>query len=490
MGDVATWPGKWKALTLRFGAAKKGMCSLMFKNRFFAPPGQGDGELHYSGSLYAAIEVPELDNGFQQYEAEPVYLECIDTSWLVDTSWFNYFEQKESLPLWVKLFQKAPLSVLELTSYKLPPFPEGSRPGDIAWYEFGYELASSSESDARIYTNLISDGAMVRITFHEGRPVGWSESGPLGAVAHALAKYNSSGGSQYFIKERLAEVSTAGGVAFYDVGQGSCQAAIDELMHIPQLYIDFGGGVLTNKKTFPDSFDGFCFTRDPMIILSHWDWDHWSSAQRWPRALNTSWLTPPVPLKPIQLAFAAELYVRGSLHIWDDTWPGTITAGAVTIERCTGRTTNDSGLAVTLRRHRNSSRNCLLPGDADYAYIPSVTAGESFSVLCMTHHGGRLHSATYPRAKRGAISVLSAGPRNSYRHPLFDTVATHLEHGWGMPIGTALSGQRPCHVLVPWGGRSHIFQGGCHGGVCATAVSAIAPANGKIKFARQRGNVM
>lgn len=457
----------------------------MFKNQFFASAGQEDGEPRRKGRVYAAIEVPELDDGLQPYEAEPVYLECVDTSWL------NSFKASENGPSWSKLFQAAPLSVLELTSYKLPLFPEGSNPGDIAWFEFGYEPASSSESDARIYTTLLSEGATVKISFHEPRPLGWAEKGGIGEVAQALAKYNSSSKSQYSLKKRLAGVSTAGGVAFYDVGQGSCQAAIDNDLHIPQLYVDFGGGVLTNKKTFPDGFAGFCFTCDPMVILSHWDWDHWSSAQRWPQALNTPWLTPPVPLKPIQLAFAAELHERGSLHIWDAAWPGTITAGAVTIERCTGRTSNDSGLAVTLRRRRSSSKNCLLPGDADYACIPSVVAGESFNALCMTHHGGRLHSPIYPKAKRGAASVLSAGPRNSYRHPLFDTVATHLEHGWSLPTGTALSGQRPCHVLVPWEGRPHILQGGCHAGRCATAVSAIAPANGKItKFARRVENAM
>lgn len=458
------------------------MYSLMFQNKFFAPPGQEDGEPRRGGRVYAAIEVPELDDGFQPYKTEPIYLEC------VDTSWFHSFEASEKGQHWSKLLQAAPLSVLELTRYNLPQFPKDSRPGDIAWFEFGYEHASSSESDARIYTNLLSDGATVKISFHEPRPIGWAEKGGIGKIAQALTICNSS---SINLKERLARISTAGGVAFYDVGQGACQAAIDDEMLIPQLYVDFGGGVLSNKKTFPDGFAGFCFTCNPMVILSHWDWDHWSSVQRWPEALKTPWLTPPVILKPIQLAFAAELHEQGSLHIWDAEWPETITAGAVTIERCTGRTANDSGLAVTLRRRRNSLRNCLLPGDADYACIPSVAAGESFSILCMTHHGGRLHSPTYPKVKRGAVSVISAGPRNSYRHPLFDTVATHLEHGWDFPTGTAMSGQRPCHVLVPWGGKPHIFQGGCYGGMCATAVSATAPVNGKIlQIARRTGDAM
>ncbi|WP_338509908.1 hypothetical protein VRC22_21655 [Pseudomonas poae] len=217
----------------------------MFKNQFFASAGQEDGEPRRKGRVYAAIEVPALDDGLQPYEAEPVYLECVDTSWL------NSFKASENGPSWSKLFQAAPLSVLELTSYKLPLFPEGSNPGDIAWFEFGYEPASSSESDARIYTTLLSEGATVKISFHEPRPLGWAEKGGIWEVAQALAKYNSSSKSQYSLKKRLAGVSTAGGVAFYDVGQGSCQAAIDNDLHIPQLYVDFGGGCSRTKRHSP-----------------------------------------------------------------------------------------------------------------------------------------------------------------------------------------------------------------------------------------------
>jgi hypothetical protein len=459
---------------------EKEMNLSIFRNKFFVPPGDSDGEERRRGRVYAAIEVPEPETDFSRVhpnESEPVFLEC------VDTSWFHAQQSSESSKLWTDIYQSAPLSVLELTRYSLPAFPDGAGPGDIAWFEFGYEPASGSDGDARIYTNLLSDGADVKISFHEPRPLGWQGKGPMGAqgwIEQAIAEQPSSSNSRD-ITDRFAALSVAGGVAFYDVGQGACQAAVDQSMHLPQLYVDLGGGVLTNRKTFPEDFGGFCFTANPIVILSHWDWDHWSSAQRYPEALNASWLTPPVPMKPIQQAFAAELYARGSLHIWNHTWPATIIEGPVTIERCTGRTANDSGLSVTLRQKTNGKRNCLLPGDAAYAHIPSVVAGESFSVLGMTHHGGRLHSAIYPKPKRSSSSVLSVGPRNSYRHPLFSTIAAHLENGWGFPTGTAVSGQRPCHVLVPWGSQPHIFQGGCHGGGgCATAIAAIAPAHTKV----------
>lgn len=459
------------AMTRRQSHSSNGRGS---SNRFFAPP--GDGEEPKKGRVYAAIEVPEPENDFtgnRDQKQEPITLEC------VDTSWFHLMQSDRNQLLWTEIYQGAPLSVLELTKYPLPPFPENSQPGDIAWYEFGYELSSDSESDARIYTSLYSGGAAAKISFHEPRPVGWQGKGPMGSagwLSQAMTTQQMPDvEAPLWLRDKLAQVDCSGGVAIYDVGQGSCQAALDHKLHLPQLYVDFGGGVLANRKTFPDELKGFCFSGAPMILLSHWDWDHWSSAYRQESSLEVPWLTPPVPMKPIQQAFAADLYIRGSLHIWNDNWPSKMVHGPIHIERCTGRTANDSGLAVTLHRSTGGRPNFLLPGDAAYSYIPSVVDGTAFNSLCMTHHGGRLHSSVYPKPKRGGASVLSAGPRNSYKHPLFQTVATHLEKGWRIPTPTGLSGQRPCHVLVPWGRQPHVFQGGCHGAECSVAIADIAP---------------
>jgi hypothetical protein len=222
-----------------------------------------------------------------------------------------------------------------------------------------------------------------------------------------------------------------------------------------------------------------------MIILSHWDWDHWSSAYRYDEALSVQWLCPPVPMKPIQQAFAADLYIRGSLILWDHTWPAELREGCVRIERCTGKTSNDSGLAVTLFAGLKSQRNCLLPGDAAYAHIPSVLSGTAFNALCMTHHGGRLHSPVYPAVKRGGASALSVGPRNTYKHPLFQTLTWHSEKGWKFPTCTGFSGQRPCHVLLPWGKQPYVFQGGCHANQCGVAIAKVIPEmNAVLRFAK------
>ena len=442
-------------------------------NRFFRPRNGAD---KGAGRVFAAVEVPEPNDDVARSSLdeseESVSLECIDADW--------FWQAQRSGKSWIDLYGEVPLSVLELQSYPLPEFPPGAQPGDIAWFEFGYEYSSLVESDARVYTSLYSQGAPARITFHEPRGKDWAGEGPMGNRGWLAGHMNStlnrtvSNDPPSFLR-RLGRVKRSAGVAVYDVGQGNCQALLDEHLHIPLLYVDFGGGVLFNSNTFPKSLRGFCFTERPPIVLSHWDWDHWSSAYRYPIALSQEWIAPPVPETPIQQAFAADLYAKGHLSIWDNGWPSELRAGGVRIERCTGRTSNDSGLAVTFNSGAIGRRSCLLPGDAAYRFVPSVAAAERFNALCMSHHGGRLHSKHYPLPKRNAVAVNSAGPRNSYKHPMLATLASHFEAGWPMPVVTGTSGQRPCHVFLPWGKKPHLFHGGCHGDVCGVAIARTVP---------------
>lgn len=442
-------------------------------NRFFLPP---DGERRGSGQVFAAVEVPEPDAEDSPEpsddDKEPTLFECVDTAWTLNLA--------GGTDTWLDIFRTAPLSVLELTSYPMPPFPDEAEPGEIAWFEFGYDYSSRREANGRIYTSLFSQGDPVRVRHCESRGLDWADNGPLGrngflAGAIAGTLHSTRRTDPRAFQQSLRGLGKSFGVAAYDVGQGGCQALIHENGHQPLLYVDLGGGVLYNNVTFPRNHRGFCFSASRYILLTHWDWDHWSSAYRFRQALTQYWIAPPVPHKPIQQAFAADLYTREQLQIWDGTWPWTIQGGGVRIERCTGRTSNDSGLAVTLYSKRLRDRNCLLPGDADYRFIPSVAGAERFNALCMTHHGGRLHSAAYPVPKRNAVALISSGPRNTYKHPLFGTLVAHLKAGWPIPAQTGLSGQRPCHVLWPWGKQPHLFHGDCPRAACSTAVARTAP---------------
>ncbi|WPN55368.1 hypothetical protein [Pseudomonas sp. P9_31] len=415
------------------------------------------------GRLYAAIEVPEADEESRpEKNLEPIYFECVDASWL---------QNLNPGMSWKEVYRIAPLSVLELHDYPLPAFPEQLQPGDIAWFEFGYAPPKAGDITSTLYTSLFSEGISVAIQYREALQPGWPDSGPMsskGWPKEVLISHDSKLGLKA-ISGLLEQVETSGGVAIYDVGHGACQGLLENNHRIPSLYVDFGGGVLGNAKTFPKNHNGFCFTKRPAVILSHWDWDHWSSAYRYPIALDTRWIAPPVPKKPIQQAFAADLLARSNLLIWDGHFPSALRVGGVGIERCTGKTTNDSGLAVTVYPGPRGRKNYLLPGDAGYRHIPSVARGDAFSAICITHHGGKLHSVSIPKAKQRGYTVCSLGAGNTYKHPYLHTLEKHMLGGWPLPLVTGFTGKRPSHIFMSWDSAPEIFEGSCHASGCSVA---------------------
>lgn len=426
-------------------------------NQFFLP---NPNRPRRSGQVFAAYEVPEPTT--EHSEQEPEYLECIDSEWLHEQLRYRSLE-RFSYAEWLNLTHDAPLSVIELGSFQLPA-TEGASPGQVLWYQLKYERSQNSRSNARVYKSLFSEGYPIRITeataaqdvLDNLRPPDFADW-----LNERLAAYARSGHATWRDDHRyMLGLNLTAGIAVYDVGQGSWQAILDKDTKLPLVYLDVGGGVLVNKATFPTGFGEPCTVS--LTILSHWDWDHWSSAYRFPKLLQASWLAPPVPDTPIQIRAAEGIRKHGKLVIWSQNSHQPLEAGCIRIEKCVGSTQNNSGLVVTVQSRSYGGHRCLVPGDAAYKFIPSVTNGEEvFDALCMTHHGGRLHSDDYPLPRGYAVSANSSGPRNTYKHPLFATLFKHTQTGWPMPAQTAISGSRPCHVYLPWGESPEIVNGSC-----------------------------
>jgi hypothetical protein len=423
-----------------------------------------------SGAFIAAVEIAEAaDIPRGQSRAgtssapEPTLLECIEASWLYNVT-------SDRSVAWLNASAEAPLAVIELTAYGLPAPADNLAPGEIAFYRVLVSRSSTKPPNAISYGGLFSPGTGVTVSAEplSRQTLGSNLFGPRGWFSEAFA-------TAYDLHDWRAargRHSRYGGIAVYDVGQGACHAALSEDCSTPLLYVDFGGGVLGNSKTFPEKALSFCFGADPGVVLSHWDWDHWSSAKRFRVGMDALWLAPPVPEKFVQSAFAAELRKRGRLCVWRDGSCKELRIGPLHLERCSGRTTNDSGIAATIFPSARSRRSCLLPGDADYRHIPSVRSGTAFSRLSITHHGGRLHSHVIPSAKRGAVAVCSVGVGNTYKHPFLDTFDEHVRGGWSTPLTTGVTSPRPSNLMLTWNSAPRIFTGADHGAECSSCTFA------------------
>ena len=116
-------------------------------------------------------------------------------------------------------------------------------------------------------------------------------------------------------------------VTALDVGQAACVAFYEG--NRPFGYFDLGAPMFFNQRSFPKPFDhrpascGF-------VILSHWDFDHFALALRYPELKKLQWFAPNQPVGPNTALFQKSL---GSnlTFISND-----IDVGALALRRCSG----------------------------------------------------------------------------------------------------------------------------------------------------------
>lgn len=265
----------------------------------------------------------------------------------------------------------------------------------------------------------------------------------------------------------LGRVNSIGSARVFDVGQGSCAAAIGKNEGV-EAYFDFGGGVGSNHHTFPTQLAQFCFTGDPPVILSHWDWDHWSSALRDRRALQCDWIAPAQKIGAIQWAFVQQLLGhRGRLFIWPKML-NALRVNQIEIQKCMGSGRNSSGLAVLLHDEKNGDR-MLFPGDAQFSSIPGILSGV-LTTLVVPHHGGKPFERNVPQCSGQSHHrlVYSFGGGNSYGHSAAATAVIYAQNGWSsanlretknrannglghvhLPFSSAPLGKLPCLNFGP-----------------------------------------
>lgn len=300
------------------------------------------------------------------------------------------------------------------------------------------------EGDAMLYDGLFSE------------PVPVLAIGKMPSVSHgkALSDIFSLNHLPRIGKEDLERVlskARSETLAVYDVGQGNANALMGPF--VPSLYYDLGAGVYGNKGTTPADLR-FCFTSGPVIILSHWDADHWAGAYAasvgsiYP-ALQRNWIAPLQVVGPVHTAFAHDIVCSGgSLHIYAEA-PGVVgraltrsghwasfTAGS-------GKGKNGSGivLAVENEIYEGDFVSWLLTGDCDYGHFmhslkPSPPVG-----LIAPHHGADLHAGCAPPRPADPTQfsyrrlVYSFGKDNKHGrtkvvHPTQAGVLAHEKVGW------------------------------------------------------------
>lgn len=304
---------------------------------------------------------------------------------------------------------------------------------DSTWHRI--ELSeNTSEYAVELYeeTSLEAPLAMYSTFIHSVQSLDATEAERLANVFSFKEKDIST-------EEKIKEVlhHAASGDSFnynmYNVGQGNCSALCNRANGV-DLYIDLGGGCYRNAHTYRDTLR-ICDAGSPPVILTHFDGDHyWTAHRSINQIASRDWIVPNQPLSPKQLLFVTRL-VNSGHHIY--VFPNNVSRldiGSMTIVKCTGRTKNDSGLAVFLNiRRGGESFRVLNPGDAGYQHIPHLNDADlRIGGLVATHHGSarNIDWNNIPNAESPFRIIYSFGLGNIYGHVKHDSEKEHHNKGW------------------------------------------------------------
>lgn len=105
-------------------------------------------------------------------------------------------------------------------------------------------------------------------------------------------------------------------VGVLNVGQGNLNALYDDNGRV-LAYYDFGSPVHNHIGTAPAPMFAPCLHDDPIIIISHWDYDHIGMARRHPNARYMRWVVPQQRMGAVSArGVYASILANGLVYIW------------------------------------------------------------------------------------------------------------------------------------------------------------------------------
>ena len=261
-----------------------------------------------------------------------------------------------------------------------------------------------------------------------------------GRTRHAIAQPDLAdiGGMRI-----LHDVGAICGVRIFDVGQGDAVAILGVVDNVEKsvLLLDYGGreGNPFDPNTLVDRH--MPVVEGQLLMLSHWDEDHWCAAKKGMQASHAKWLVPRQLTSPRAVRFSSQLdnihcvpeRLVGSPRRFrasndDAVWWEKIGAfpGVFAKDEDCNRT--GVALAVVARPPNSPGEAILLAGDAPFDKVGIFRqlrqSGVRLRGLVAFHHGAGTHwtRATGELIRNwpsiGQVDVVfSCSETNSYGHP-------------------------------------------------------------------------
>ncbi|WEJ08442.1 hypothetical protein [Sinorhizobium prairiense] len=392
-------------------------------------------------------------------------LGAIDADWFDRPDTFGLLGRGDTR---LRAIAVAPIFFLEIDVFGQAGGPWIVETGDRVEEDRWVEIRIAPSGDSRLYRNLYGDPEPVSVL--SAHVVSTQKSDALNEM-HSLDEWAipDDDFDAHIASLKHPKIER---LAVYDVGQGSANG-FSEAICIPRLYFDFGGGSRSHTKTRPHAIPHFCLSAPPVMVLSHWHDDHWSSGPIVTRSLSLTWIAPFQSVTSPHLAFAASIVSAGGRLLV--TRVASFSFGNALFHHATGTSRNDSGYWVQVNPPK-AGKPFFFPADASYQHI-GPRAPLTLQGIAATHHGGDWKNAVLPPSAGGTVrcrSVFSfglfpSGASNTYGHPTTRSVADHNKAGFvqlDTPLRTGgKSGNGTGHVHLDWSG-TRIPSAPCGNSVC------------------------
>jgi hypothetical protein len=346
-------------------------------NRFFSPNGEGWQEfppLSYgridqtepldvslADEILFAFDVVDARWLFlrpgQQFDlANPIRIRAQQTAY-----WQQMFRSLPSLRP-EDLYEKAPIYGIEVTVRKDDRFFDQLRKlSEEEWVAI--ELASSGSDPVDVYGGLFADPVPAFLVTIYPVP----QHAPALSATFDMDTWPDA--DEADIEAAIKGLPDIDFLVTYDIGQGGSNGFLD-VMESTRLYFDLGCGVYGNKHTKPTPLR-FCWRKNPPVVLSHWDSDHWAGEAGDPAAHGRTWVAPRQSITASHTTFASKiLKAGGAIHIWGSSPQQiAVSVGSRTIHfaRCTGPRSSRNGSGIScLLDDPSLCEAWLLTGDAGY----------------------------------------------------------------------------------------------------------------------------
>lgn len=228
--------------------------------------------------------------------------------------------------------------------------------------------------------------------------------------------------------ERALTKTTQLFVEVVDVGQASFISIHDG--QNSYIYFDAGLPLWFNAKSLPTTLHFFPPHKHAVVVLSHWDYDHYSAVQKYQNLNALRCVAPAGDIGPN----AGKLARQMGRRLWRLDYGQKTTIGPLKLRWADGPIGDKNNRAI-IGIVEIDRRRILLTGDASYSFIKPRYRSNLTGTSIPHHASIHSHSAAdIPASVTPAIAIVSAGHSNKYGHPNGVTMRDHSSAHWNVEV--------------------------------------------------------